>query len=100
MSGVGRVVIQPVSASLVTSQKGMRPVTIGLLTARGQGAIEAALVHRAAISAELAERIGPRRVEGARRLLPDVIADLGADTAVRNRHVRPPSSAGARRCVT
>jgi DNA-binding MarR family transcriptional regulator len=60
------------------------------LTARGHGAIEAARVHRAAISAELAERLGPRRVEGARRLLLDVIADLGADTAVRNRRVRPP----------
>ena len=60
------------------------------LTARGERAIEAARVHRAAISAELAERLGPRRVEGARRLLLDVIADLGADTAVRNRRVRPP----------
>jgi len=60
------------------------------LTARGEGAIEAARVHRAAISAELAERLGPRSVEGARRLLLDVIADLGADTAVRNRRVRPP----------
>jgi DNA-binding MarR family transcriptional regulator len=60
------------------------------LTARGEGAIEAARVHRAAISAELAERLGPRRVEGARRVLLDVIAGLGADTAVRNRRVRPP----------
>jgi len=60
------------------------------LTARGAGAIEAARVHRAAISAELAERLGPRRVEGARRVLLDVIAGLGADTAVRNRRVRPP----------
>ena len=60
------------------------------LTARGEGAIEAARVHRAAIAAGLAERLGPRRVEGARRLLLDVIADLGADTAVRNRRVRPP----------
>ena len=46
--------------------------------------------HRAAIAAELAERLGPRRVEGARRLLLDVMADLGADTAVRGRRVRPP----------
>jgi DNA-binding MarR family transcriptional regulator len=61
------------------------------LTARGEGAIAAGRVHRAAISAELAERLGLRRVEGARRLLLDVIADLGADTAVRNRRVRPPS---------
>jgi DNA-binding MarR family transcriptional regulator len=60
------------------------------LTTRGQGAIEAAREHRAAISSELAARLGPRRVEGARRLLLDVIADLGADTAVRSRRVRPP----------
>ena len=50
----------------------------------------AAAVHRAAIAAELGERLGPRRVEGARRLLLDVLADLGADTAVRGRRVRPP----------
>jgi DNA-binding MarR family transcriptional regulator len=60
------------------------------LTARGNAAIEAARRHRSAISAELAERLGPRRVEGARRLLLDLIADLGADTAVRSRRVRPP----------
>ena len=60
------------------------------LTARGEAAIEAGRRHRAAIEAELAERIGPRRVEGARRLLLDVISGLGADTAVRSRRVRPP----------
>ncbi len=60
------------------------------LTARGQGAIEAGRRHRAAISGELAGRLGARRVEGARRLLLDVIADLGADTAIRSRRVRPP----------
>jgi hypothetical protein len=29
-------------------------------------------------------------VEGARRLLIDVVRDLGADAAVRGRRVRPP----------
>ena len=60
------------------------------LTPRGEQAIEAARAHRAALAAELAERHGPRRVEGARRLLLDVIGDLGADPAVRARRVRPP----------
>ena len=60
------------------------------LTPRGEQAIEAARAHRAALAAELTERHGPRRVEGARRLLLDVVRDLGADTAVRGRRVRPP----------
>jgi DNA-binding MarR family transcriptional regulator len=60
------------------------------LTERGEAAIAGGRRHRAAIAAELAERLGPRRVEGARRVLVDVIADLGADTAVRGRRVRPP----------
>jgi DNA-binding MarR family transcriptional regulator len=60
------------------------------LTERGEAAIAGGRRHRAAISAELAERLGPRRVESARRLLLDVVADLGADTAVRGRRVRPP----------
>jgi DNA-binding MarR family transcriptional regulator len=60
------------------------------LTARGEAAIEAGRVHRAALAAELADRLGPRRVEGARKLLLDVVGDLGADTAVRGRRVRPP----------
>jgi DNA-binding MarR family transcriptional regulator len=60
------------------------------LTARGEAAIAGARRHRAALSAELAERLGPRRVEGARRLLLDVVGELGADTAVRGRRVRPP----------
>jgi DNA-binding MarR family transcriptional regulator len=60
------------------------------LTPRGDGAIEAARRHRAAIDAELTQRLGPRRVEGARRLLLDTIRALGADTAVRARRVRPP----------
>jgi DNA-binding MarR family transcriptional regulator len=61
------------------------------VTARGHAAIDAGRRHRAAIAAELAERLGPRRVEGARRLLLDVLAELGADTAIRARRVRMPS---------
>jgi DNA-binding MarR family transcriptional regulator len=61
------------------------------LTTRGRDAIEAGRRRRAEIAAELAERLGSRRVEDARRLLVDVLADLGADTAVRGRRVRMPS---------
>jgi DNA-binding MarR family transcriptional regulator len=61
------------------------------LTARGEAAIEGGRRHRAAIEAELAERLGPRRVEAARRLLLDVVDDLGAGTAIRARRVRPPA---------
>jgi DNA-binding MarR family transcriptional regulator len=61
-----------------------------VLTARGEAAIAGGRRHRAAIEAELAERLGPRRVESARRVLVDVIRDLGADTAIRRRRVRPP----------
>jgi DNA-binding MarR family transcriptional regulator len=60
------------------------------LTSRGEAAIEAARRHRAALDAELTERLGPRRVESARRLLIDAVHELGADTAVRARRVRPP----------
>jgi len=60
------------------------------LSPRGEEAIAAARAHRSALAHELAERHGPRRVEGARRLLLDVVSDLGADTAVRGRRVRPP----------
>jgi DNA-binding MarR family transcriptional regulator len=61
------------------------------LTARGEAAIEGGRRHRAAIAEELAARLGPRRVEGARRLLSDVVEHLGAGTAVRARRVRPPA---------
>jgi DNA-binding MarR family transcriptional regulator len=61
------------------------------LTARGEAAIDGGRRHRAAIEAELAERLGARRVESARRLLADVVTDLGADAAVRGRRVRPPA---------
>jgi len=60
------------------------------LTARGRAAIEGARRHRAALVAELSERLGPRRVEAASRLLGDVVAELGADVAVRGRRVRAP----------
>jgi DNA-binding MarR family transcriptional regulator len=60
------------------------------LTARGEAAIEAGRRHRAALEAELAERLGPRRVEAARRALAETVTALGAETAVRGRRVRPP----------
>jgi DNA-binding MarR family transcriptional regulator len=60
------------------------------LTTRGEELIEAGRRHRAALQEELAERLGPRRVESARRLLLDVVDALGATDAVRRRRVRPP----------
>jgi DNA-binding MarR family transcriptional regulator len=60
------------------------------LTARGKAVIRAGRDQRAAVTGELAERLGPRRVEAARRLLLDVVADLGAEEAVRGRRVRTP----------
>jgi len=61
------------------------------LTARGDAAIDGARRHRAALTSELAERLGPRRAESARRLLLDVVDVLGAEPALRRRRVRPPS---------
>ena len=60
------------------------------LTGRGRAAIASGREHRAALEAELAERLGPRRVESARRLLVEAGTALGAGTAVRGRRVRPP----------
>jgi DNA-binding MarR family transcriptional regulator len=60
------------------------------LTARGLGAIAAARDHRAALAGELAGRFGSGQVEDARRLLLDVVADLGGEPAVRARRVRGP----------
>jgi DNA-binding MarR family transcriptional regulator len=60
------------------------------LTGRGRAAIEAGRRHRAALQDELATKLGPKRAEGARRLLADVAAELGAGAAVRGRRVRPP----------
>jgi DNA-binding MarR family transcriptional regulator len=61
------------------------------LTPRGDAAIEAGRVHRAAIEAELGERLGARRVAGARGLLNEIVEALGADAPVRGRRVLPPS---------
>src|SRR5689334_1360649 len=52
------------------------------LTARGRAAIEAGRVHRAAIAAELAERLGPQRVDAARQLLNEAVGELGAEAPV------------------
>jgi DNA-binding MarR family transcriptional regulator len=60
------------------------------LTDRGHDAIAGARRHRAAVTEELADRLGPRRVEAARRLLVDALAELGDDEAVRGRRVRAP----------
>jgi DNA-binding MarR family transcriptional regulator len=60
------------------------------LTARGRAAIEAGRVHRAAIEAELAERLGPQRVDAARQLLNEAVGELGAEAPVRGRRVLPP----------
>lgn len=60
------------------------------LTARGRAAIEAGRRHRAALEAELAGALGPRRVKAARRLLADAAAELGTGASVRGRRVRPP----------
>jgi len=60
------------------------------LTERGRAVIAAAREERAALGTELAERLGERRVEAARRLLLDVVAGLGGEPAIRGRRVRPP----------
>ena len=60
------------------------------LTGRGEAAIDAGRRHRAAVEAELAERLGPRRVEEARRTLVDALEVFGGAAAVRGRRVRPP----------
>ena len=60
------------------------------LTDRGAAVIEAARHHRAALAERLAQRLGPRRAESARRLLVDVLGELGADAALRARRARPP----------
>jgi DNA-binding MarR family transcriptional regulator len=60
------------------------------LTARGDAAIDAGRRHRAAVERELADKLGPRRVEAARRTLVDTLDALGGSSAVRGRRVRPP----------
>ena len=61
------------------------------LTPRGRAAVEAARAARAAETAELAAALGPERVEAARRLLVDVLANTGALDDVARRRVRVPS---------
>jgi DNA-binding MarR family transcriptional regulator len=65
-------------------------VRVVALTDRGRAAVQRAREHRAALVAELGERLGPRRVEAANRLLHDVVAEPGADAAVRGRRIRAP----------
>jgi DNA-binding MarR family transcriptional regulator len=60
------------------------------LTKRGTAIVRAARRHRAAVDAEVAERLGPRRVGSAQRTLLDVVRLFGAETALRSRRVRPP----------
>ena len=60
------------------------------LTARGDAAIAGGRRHRAALAGELAEQLGPRRAESARRFLLDIVDALGAEPAVRGRRVRMP----------
>lgn len=61
------------------------------LTARGEQAIDAGRRHRAAVEAELAAKLGHRRVESARRTLVDALETFGGSAAVRGRRVRPPT---------
>jgi hypothetical protein len=39
---------------------------------------------------ELRERLGPRRVDAAAKVLREVLTAQGMDAAVRGRRVRPP----------
>jgi DNA-binding MarR family transcriptional regulator len=66
-------------------------VRLVALTDRGRAAVEAAREERAAVVAELRDRLGPRRVDAATRLLREVLELHGASAAVRTRRVRPPA---------
>jgi len=61
-----------------------------VLAERGREAVAAAREARAAVTAELRERLGPRRVAAAERVLREVVTELGAEDAVRARRVRLP----------
>jgi DNA-binding MarR family transcriptional regulator len=65
-------------------------VRLVALTDRGRAAVEAARAARAEVVAELRERLGPRRVDAATRVLREIIEHHGADRAIRARRVRPP----------
>jgi DNA-binding MarR family transcriptional regulator len=64
-------------------------VRLVALTVRGLDAIEAARAARTELVAELRERLGPRRVDAAARVLREVIDLHGAGAQVRARRVRP-----------
>jgi DNA-binding MarR family transcriptional regulator len=61
-----------------------------VLAERGHEAVAAAREARAAVTAELRERLGARRVGAAERVLREVVTELGAEDAVRARRVRLP----------
>jgi DNA-binding MarR family transcriptional regulator len=61
-----------------------------VLAERGRDAVAAAREARAAVTAELRERLGARRVSAAERVLREVVVELGAQDAVRGRRVRLP----------
>ncbi len=61
------------------------------LTDRGHAAVEAAREERAAVVEALRERLGPRRVDAAARVLREVLEVHGTAAAVRARRVRPPA---------
>ena len=61
------------------------------LTERGDAAIAAGRRHRAAVGAELADRLGAERVEAARTALLEALEAYGGAAAVRGRRVRPPA---------
>jgi DNA-binding MarR family transcriptional regulator len=66
-------------------------VRLVALTDRGRAAVAAAREERAAVEADLRERLGPRRVAAATRVLREVLDLHGASAAVRTRRVRPPA---------
>ena len=74
-----------------TADPGDARARIVRLTARGEAVIEEGRSVRAALVAELAAELGPRRAEAARRFLVDVVDRLGADEPIRRRRVRPPA---------
>jgi DNA-binding MarR family transcriptional regulator len=61
-----------------------------VLAERGHDAVSAAREARAALTAELRERLGARRVSAAERVLREVVIELGSEDAVRARRVRLP----------
>jgi len=60
------------------------------LTEHGRQAVEAARQARAEITEELADGLGPGRVQTTRDTLLAALRQLGAAPAIRTRSVRPP----------